>query len=57
MKFMTDLLYTQGVWQLWFTEVRKESSTSWMSKFVEYKFPVKPTKKQIRKLRREFRKF
>lgn len=63
MIFNTDLFYTDSTgffgwspaasWQLWFSEDYRED----MGVFVmDYKFPVKPTKRQVRKLRREFRK-
>lgn len=63
MIFNTDLFYTDSTgffgwspaasWQLWFSEDYRED----MEVFVmDYKFPVKPTKRQVRKLRREFRK-
>lgn len=69
MQFNTDLFYVGGTkqptfgkqqyipataeWQLWFSEVCGETR---MPLVVEYNFPVKPTKRQVRKLRRLFRK-
>ena len=69
MQFNTDLFYVGGTkqpafgkqqafpakaeWQLWFSEVCEETR---MPLVVDYSFPVKPTKRQIRKLRRLFRK-
>lgn len=63
MRFNTDLYYTGSTgffgghciasWQLWFAEEWRDD----MQVFVDdYKFPTKPTKRQIRRLRREFRK-
>lgn len=69
MQFNTDLFYVGGTkqpvfgkqqhipataeWQLWFSEICEETK---MPLVVDYSFPTKPTKKQIRKLRRQFRK-
>ena len=59
MKFTTELFYygitqpTDAGWTLWLTELTKE--TRWPL-LVSYSFPVKPTRKQVRKLRRSFRK-
>lgn len=63
MRFNTDLFYTDSTgffgwspaaaWQLWFSEDYKEDRQVFV---MDYKFPVKPTKRQVRKLRREFRK-
>lgn len=59
MHFNTDLLYygvnphTDAGWTLWLTEITHEIK---MPLVMGYNFPVKPTKKQIRKLSREFRK-
>lgn len=69
MQFNTDLFYVGGTkqpafgkqqyipakaeWQLWFSE---ECGEMRMPLVVDYSFPVKPTKRQVRKLRRAFRK-
>lgn len=63
MKFNTKLFYTDSTgffgwsqaadWELWFSEDYKEGRQVFV---MYYKFPVKPTKRQVRKLRREFRK-
>lgn len=69
MQFNTDLFYVGGTkqpafgkhqfiistaeWQLWLSKVCEETR---MPLVVNYKFPVKPTKRQVRKLRRAFRK-
>lgn len=69
MQFNTDLFYVGGTkqpafgkqkyipakaeWQLWFSE---ECGEIRMPLVVDYNFPVKPTKRQVRKLRRAFRK-
>lgn len=43
----------ESSWQLWFAEDRDDNHQPLV---VEYNFPVKPTKRQLRKLRRAFRK-
>lgn len=63
MRFNTDLFYTDSTgffggycvasWQLWFAEDYRDDIQVFV---MDYKFPVKPTKRQVRKLRREFRK-
>lgn len=69
MKIKTDLFYVGGTpipiygkqrpsrtkaeWQLWFSQ---EFDGLYMPMVMDYSFRVKPTKKQIRKLRRSFRK-
>ncbi len=69
MKINTDLIYVGGAqqpvfgkqqalpakaeWQLWFYESCEETK---MPLVMDYSFPVKPTRKQVRKLRRSFRK-
>jgi hypothetical protein len=66
MKFKTDLFCVDSRpqfgfnfqhqtthWQLWFSE---QNSGVYQPYVDEYTFPVKPTKRQVRKLRRAFRK-
>lgn len=66
MQFNTDLFYVDSRpqfgrlaqarnsgWQLWFSEKNFDYQQPLVE---EHSFPVKPTKKQIRKLRRAFRK-
>lgn len=69
MQINTDLYYVQysgfgsknyrarkhkALWCLWFTE---DGDIKDRQNIIEcHRFPVKPTKKQIRKLRRQFRK-
>lgn len=64
MRFNTDVYYvkperifgghTLACWKLWFTE---DSDIKDRQHIIEcHTFPAKPTKKQIRKLRRAFRK-
>lgn len=40
-------------WELWFSE---DPNNPVMPLVIDHEFPVKPTKRQIRKLRRAFRK-
>lgn len=40
-------------WELWFSE---DPDTPVIPLVIDYEFPVKPTKRQVRKLRRAFRK-
>ena len=64
MRFNTDVYYvkperifggyTLACWRLWFTE---DGDIKYRLRIIEcHTFHVKPTKKQIRKLRRAFRK-
>lgn len=63
MRFNTDLFYTGSTeffggyqlasWQLWFSEEWRDDVQVFVD---DFKFPTKPTKRQIRKFRREFRK-
>lgn len=64
MRFNTDVYYVKpgitfgghslACWKLWFTE---DGDIKYRLRIIEcHTFHVKPTKKQIRKLRRQFRK-